>query len=475
MRLGSASGVRCGSPERCSWRWPWRPWPGWPASPRRARAPGRGARDVPALGLLLASASAALVTVSLGSHAAALQDIALQTVVADVVHLLAAASWAGGLAVLAAALVTLRRRLDPGQRGAAYAAVAARFSSLAILAVGALVATGAFSAWTQIIELPRLWATPYGLPLIAKLALVLPLVGLGAVNLLWTRPRLAAALGDPRATTLLRRLVVAEVTIAAMIVLATGFLTSLEPARQAAARNPDSIRAEAAIRDLQLALAVEPGRFVVEADDLSLAGEWQVVAVVRRPGQLDARAPFRFQLGGGASDPLLLPHELDARRLWSILIAGLGLLFALEALPATTWRVSLRRAATGAGFGLMAVGIVVLVSTPDTASGRLASVNPVVPDEASIAAGRSLFQANCAQCHGDGGRGDGPLAPGLDPPPLDLSIHVPLHPDGELFGFIRNGIPETAMPAFIDRFSELQIWNLINFLQTLPPASPSSV
>ena len=443
--------------------------------PRRARAPGRGARDVPALGLLLASASAALVTVSLGSHAAALQDIALQTVVADVVHLLAAASWAGGLAVLAAALVTLRRRLDPGQRGAAYAAVAARFSSLAILAVGALVATGAFSAWTQIIELPRLWATPYGLTLIAKLALVLPLVGLGAVNLLWTRPRLAAALGDPRATTLLRRLVVAEVTIAAMIVLATGFLTSLEPARQAAARDPDSIRAEAATRDLQLALAVEPGRFVVEADDLSLAGEWQVVAVVRRPGQLDARAPFRFQLGGGASDPLLLPHELDARRLWSILIAGLGLLFALGTLPATTWRVSLRRAATGAGFGLMAVGIVVLVSTPDTATGRLAGVNPVVPDEASIAAGRSLFQANCTQCHGDGGQGDGPLAPDLDPPPLDLSIHVPLHPDGELFGFIRNGIPETAMPAFIDRFSKLQIWNLINFLQTLPPASPSSV
>ena len=116
-----------------------------------------------------------------------------------------------------------------------------------------------------------------------------------------------------------------------------------------------------------------------------------------------------------------------------------------------------------------------LVSTPDTASGRLAGVNPVVPDEASIAAGRSLFQANCTQCHGDGGRGDGPLAPDLDPPPLDLTIHVPLHPDGELFGFIRNGIPETAMPAFIDRFSELQIWNLINFLQTLPPASPSSV
>ena len=491
--------------------------------PRRSRAPGRGARDVPALGLLLASASAALVTVSLGSHAAALQDIALQTVVADVVHLLAAASWAGGLAVLAAALVTLRRRLDPGQRGAAYAAVAARFSSLAILAVGALVATGAFSAWTQIIELPRLWATPYGLTLIAKLALVLPLVGLGAVNLLWTQPRLAAALGDPRATTLLRRLVVAEVTIAALIVLATGFLTSLEPARQAAARDAGSIRAEAAIRDLQLALAVEPGlpgpntvtltatddrgpvdpaaaielqakflgadigtsvlrpraaepgRFVVEADDLSLAGEWQVVAVVRRPGQLDARAPFRFQLGGGASDPLLLPHELDARRLWSILIAGLGLLFALGTLPATTWRASLRRAATGAGFGLMAVGMVVLVSTPDTATGRLAGVNPVVPDEASIAAGRSLFQANCTQCHGDGGQGDGPLAPDLDPPPLDLSIHVPLHPDGELFGFIRNGIPETAMPAFIDRFSELQIWNLINFLQTLPPASPSSV
>lgn len=35
--------------------------------------------------------------------------------------------------------------------------------------------------------------------------------------------------------------------------------------------------------------------------------------------------------------------------------------------------------------------------------------------------GRALYAENCAVCHGDGGRGDGPAAAGLTPPPTDLT------------------------------------------------------
>ena len=35
--------------------------------------------------------------------------------------------------------------------------------------------------------------------------------------------------------------------------------------------------------------------------------------------------------------------------------------------------------------------------------------------------GRALFAENCAVCHGDGGRGDGPAAAGMTPPPVDLT------------------------------------------------------
>jgi mono/diheme cytochrome c family protein len=34
---------------------------------------------------------------------------------------------------------------------------------------------------------------------------------------------------------------------------------------------------------------------------------------------------------------------------------------------------------------------------------------------------RSLFDRYCAECHGPGGHGDGPAAPGLQPPPADLT------------------------------------------------------
>lgn len=35
--------------------------------------------------------------------------------------------------------------------------------------------------------------------------------------------------------------------------------------------------------------------------------------------------------------------------------------------------------------------------------------------------GRALYADYCAACHGDGGRGDGPAAAGLTPPPVDLT------------------------------------------------------
>lgn len=38
---------------------------------------------------------------------------------------------------------------------------------------------------------------------------------------------------------------------------------------------------------------------------------------------------------------------------------------------------------------------------------------------AMIEQGRAIYKANCAACHGDGGKGDGPAAGALKPPPRD--------------------------------------------------------
>ena len=73
-------------------------------------------------------------------------------------------------------------------------------------------------------------------------------------------------------------------------------------------------------------------------------------------------------------------------------------------------------------------------------------------------------------CHGTTGKGDGPVGLTLNPRPADLTVHTKpgIHPDGQLFEWITNGYPHSAMPAFGQRLSEIDRWNLVNYIRTLP-------
>ena len=67
----------------------------------------------------------------------------------------------------------------------------------------------------------------------------------------------------------------------------------------------------------------------------------------------------------------------------------------------------------------------------------------------------------------------GPLAKDLNPPPLNLVAHVPLHGDGQIFQFISGGVPGTAMPVWAGTLSDTQMWHLVNYLRTL--AEPAAL
>jgi len=108
---------------------------------------------------------------------------------ADVLHLVAAAAWLGGLLPL---WLLLRRGLgmDNGPVTLAKAAVTRRFSTLGIVAVGTLLGTGLVNAWTLVGDPKALLDTRYGQLLLLKVLLFMAMVAMAAYNRGALTPRL---------------------------------------------------------------------------------------------------------------------------------------------------------------------------------------------------------------------------------------------------------------------------------------------
>ncbi|MDH6625049.1 copper transport protein [Streptomyces sp. LBL] len=98
----------------------------------------------------------------------------------DVLHLLAVATWLGGLAALLGALYWA-----PSDRPVDTAAVR-RFSTLAFTSVVTLVVTGVYQSWRQLGSWSAFTETRYGQLLLAKIGLVVLLVGIAYISRRWT-------------------------------------------------------------------------------------------------------------------------------------------------------------------------------------------------------------------------------------------------------------------------------------------------
>jgi mono/diheme cytochrome c family protein len=92
--------------------------------------------------------------------------------------------------------------------------------------------------------------------------------------------------------------------------------------------------------------------------------------------------------------------------------------------------------------------------------------------------GASIYAAQCANCHGQEGRGQNPARPygsiapeqeGWIAPALDGQGHCFLHTRNQLFSIIRDGstFPGTTMVGFKDKLSDGQIRALIAYIESL--------
>lgn len=156
---------------------------------------------------------------------------------ADAVHLFAAAAWIGVLPPL----LLLLSRTGPGRSVEQPEAAARRlqaFHAVGLTAVLLLVATGLVNSVFLVGSVDRLFTTPYGGVLLAKLVLFFGMLGLAAGNRLRLVPALTRELsagGEP--SHLLRRLrtsIGAELILAALVLLAVAVMGAITPAKAGA-------------------------------------------------------------------------------------------------------------------------------------------------------------------------------------------------------------------------------------------------
>ena len=102
--------------------------------------------------------------------------------------------------------------------------------------------------------------------------------------------------------------------------------------------------------------------------------------------------------------------------------------------------------------------------------------NPLAPSEATLKAARGIYMDECAQCHGERGKGDGPEAAMHDPAPSDItdSKHMNTVSDGQIFYQISEG--RKPMPSFKKRLTEDQRWGLVLLVRSFaqPAAAPKN-
>src|SRR5690606_4676304 len=93
---------------------------------------------------------------------------------------------------------------------------------------------------------------------------------------------------------------------------------------------------------------------------------------------------------------------------------------------------------------------------------------PPLDDPALVLKGAGHYATNCLPCHGAPGRPRPPLVRQMLPQPPTLSAKVVALSPEELFRVVKHGIKYTAMPGWVARERDDEVWAMVAFLKRLP-------
>jgi len=196
----------------------------------------RGRACFGALGVALALGLAC--TWAAADHAAVGRQPAVALPV-DVVHLLTMGLWLGGLATL---VIVLR---PAGTTNAAVQAAPElavhRFSSIATGSIVTLIATGSYQSWRQLGSWAAFGSTDYGRLLLVKLGVFTLMLLVALRSHQAARERVTVFWHRLPLTSTLRRSVLTEAALGAVVLGVTALLVNAEPGRTATAAPPGPV------------------------------------------------------------------------------------------------------------------------------------------------------------------------------------------------------------------------------------------
>lgn len=396
------------------------------------------------LGILLALVSP--IPFSLLAHAAAQTTGRTAALALDVMHLLAASIWAGGLLILVLVLAPALRGVPAEMRRASWRIAFPRFSVIALTTTGVLVLSGLYAAWLQVGTVEALLGTPYGRTLVVKGLLLIPALALGGLHLLVGWRGVAPGWAGRLARTL-----GLEALIVVAVLLVVGRLIGLEPARAVIANRqpatltiPLGFASESGSRAATLAIspgipgvntftltvegeglpegsegvlrfalpsqnigeqelrlpATGPKTFQADGPQLALVGDWQIEAIVRKIGAFSWSTQVVVPVSA-TLPPTPQPNPAPLFDPWAIpgmlaVVAGIAAIaFALAlrtvSIPRRTASAVIGLVLAAAGAGLVAgtripVAAPQLVASPAVTPAASATPAPMVPAHHHIAA-----------------------------------------------------------------------------------------
>ena len=177
---------------------------------------GVGGWTIAAIGAVLVSLGQALT-----GHAASNDRVAL-AVATDVVHVLGAGAWLGGLCVVVLSAMPAARRLGESESIKAGSALVRSYHNSAIESVALVLISAVVAAWLRLTALSDLWTTPYGTMLLRKVFFVVVVLLFGLYH--WRRVVNVEWAADTRAR--FRRSAIVELLAGAVVLAFTALLVS---------------------------------------------------------------------------------------------------------------------------------------------------------------------------------------------------------------------------------------------------------